>query len=136
MTDTGRDISKYPLCEPWYGEKGPKFTRRFALDFMSALGTQRDKFATIRDHMKGRDPGGIPPTAAAQLATPPLTENLGVAKKTEHFQRWIHYMRYCVLHGYIYVHLCKTDEMYADALTKISNHASYNRFVKFFFNLN
>ena len=68
MTDTGRDISKYPLCEPWYGEKGPKFTRRFALDFMSALGTQRDKFATIRDHMKGRDPGGIPPTAAAQLA--------------------------------------------------------------------
>ena len=28
------------------------------------------------------------------------------------------------------------DEMYADALTKISNHAGYYRFVKFFFNLN
>ena len=52
-------------------------------------------------------------------ASPPLTENLGVAKKSEHFRRWLHFMRHCVLHGYTYVHLCKTHEMLANALTKV-----------------
>ena len=38
-------------------------------------------------------------------ATPALTENNGVSKKTEHFRRWMHYLRYLVTHGFTYVHL-------------------------------
>ena len=61
-------------------------------------------------------------------ATPPLTENLGVSKKPEHFRRWLQFMRYCVLHGYTYVHLCKTDDMIADSLTKVSSLHGYSTF--------
>ena len=68
-------------------------------------------------------------------ATPPLTENLGVAKKTEHYRRWLHFMRYAVLHGHIYVHLCKTDEQLADSLTKVMNKSAYLAFLKVFFNI-
>ena len=68
-------------------------------------------------------------------ATPPLTENLGVSKKTEHFRRWLHFMRYSVTHGYAYVHLCKTDDQLADALTKVMNKSAYLYFVKIFFGL-
>ena len=68
-------------------------------------------------------------------ATPPLTENLGVSKKTEHFRRWLQFMRYCVLHNYTYVHLCKTDDMIADSLTKVSSLHGYSTFVKVFFNI-
>ena len=68
-------------------------------------------------------------------ATPPLTENLGVAKKSEHFRRWLHFMRYCVLHGYTYVHLASTKDMLANALTKPENLDAWIRFTKVFFNL-
>ena len=57
-------------------------------------------------------------------ATPPLTENLGVAKKSEHFRRWLHFMRYCVLH-----------EMLANALTKVENKHAYLHFAKVFYNI-
>ena len=44
-------------------------------------------------------------------------------------------MRYCVLHGYTYVHLCKTEDMIADSLTKVSSLHGYSTFVKVFFNI-
>ena len=75
------------------------------------------------------------PHVVDNSATPPLTENLGVAKKTEHFQRWLHYMRYCVLHGYLFVHLCKTDEMLANSLTKVDNKHAFLRFAKVFYGI-
>ena len=82
---------------------------------------------------------GMPNIAISHVvdnsATPPLTENLGVAKKTEHFRRWLHFMRYSVIHGYSYVHLCKTGDMYADAMTKVANKHAYLAFVKVFFNI-
>ena len=37
----------------------------------------------------------------------------------EHFRRWEQFMQYMVTHGYTYVHLCKTYDMYANALTKV-----------------
>ena len=42
-------------------------------------------------------------------ALPPLSENLGVSRKTEHFRRWLHFMRYCVLHNYV----CALDKVRA-----------------------
>ena len=60
---------------------------------------------------------------------------VGVAKKSEHFRRWLHFMRYCVLHGYSYVHLCKTHEMLANALTKVENKHAYLHFAKVFYNI-
>ena len=44
-------------------------------------------------------------------------------------------MRYAVLHGHIYVHLCKTDEQLADSLTKVMNKSAYLAFLKVFFNI-
>ena len=44
-------------------------------------------------------------------------------------------MRYSVTHGYSYVHLCKTDDMLADPLTKVANKHAYLTFVKVFFNI-
>ena len=68
-------------------------------------------------------------------ALPPLSENLGVSRKTEHFRRWLHFMRYCVLHNYTYVHLTKSEHMLADSLTKVGDKYGYHSFLKAVFNL-
>ena len=82
---------------------------------------------------------GMPETAVQHVvdnsATPPLTENLGVAKKSEHYRRWLHFMRYCVIHGYSFIHLCSTHDMYADCMTKVANKHAYLTFAKVFFNI-
>ena len=41
MTDMGRDVKQYPLCNPWWGEEGPKYTRVFKPEFINALGADR-----------------------------------------------------------------------------------------------
>ena len=53
-------------------------------------------------------------------AMPALTENVGVSKKTEHFARWMQYLRHLVTHGYMYIHLARTWEMIADPFTKVT----------------
>ena len=58
-------------------------------------------------------------------ATPPLTEKMGASRKSEHFRRWEQFMRYSVVHGHSYVHLCSTRDQLADGLTKISNATQY-----------
>jgi len=58
-------------------------------------------------------------------ATPPLTEKMGASRKTEHFRRWQQFMRYAVVHGHSYVHLCSTRDQFADGLTKVSNATQY-----------
>ena len=68
-------------------------------------------------------------------ALPPLTENVGVSKKTEHFRRWQHFCRYLVTHGYVYIHLCKTYEQLANALTKVENLSAFVDFQKVVFNI-
>ena len=58
MADMGRDMKQFPLCCPWWGEEGPKYTRRFKPDLISALGGERDKFNNLRQHAIGQDVGG------------------------------------------------------------------------------
>ena len=64
---------------------------------------------------------------------PALTENMGVSKKTEHFRRWLHYLRYLVTHGFAYVHLVRTFEMHANALTKVDKQSAFLAFRNIFF---
>ena len=52
-------------------------------------------------------------------ATPCLTERMGASRKSEHFRRWQQFMRYAVVHGYSFVHLCSTRDQLADGLTKV-----------------
>ena len=66
-------------------------------------------------------------------AMPALTENVGVSRKTEHFRRWLHYLRYLVTHGFSFVHLVRTFEMHANSLTKVEQQAEYLAFRKIFF---
>ena len=68
-------------------------------------------------------------------ALPPLTENAGVSKRSEHFRRWQHFLRYLVTHGYSYLHLVRTHEMHANALTKVENLHAFDEFVKVAMNL-
>ena len=63
-------------------------------------------------------------------ALPYLTENMGVSKKSEHFRRWQHFLRYLVTHNYTYMHLCRTTDMLANPLTKCCNRVEFQRFAK------
>ena len=57
---------------------------------------------------------------------------MGVSKKSEHFRRWQHFLRYLVTHNYtyIYMHLCRTTDMLANPLTKSCNKVEFHRFAK------
>ena len=58
---------------------------------------------------------GAPPTRGANAAS---------QRSPSHFRRWLHFMRYCVLH-----------EMLANALTKVENKHAYLHFAKVFYNI-
>ena len=65
--NAARDTRLYPVTSPYYGSKGPDFTRRFWPDFIGGLGAHKDKFSNLRKHYYGLDPGGTP---AATVANP------------------------------------------------------------------
>ena len=68
---------------------------------------------------------------AASIAT---TENVGASAKTEHFMRWMHYLRGLVVSRFIFIHLEKTKYMYANPLTKVDTLEDFLRFRKFSMN--
>ena len=45
----------------------------------------------------------------------------------------MHYLRYLVTHGFTYVHLCRTHEMWADAMTKVSDKALFSQMRRIFY---
>ena len=61
----------YPLCDPWNGAMGPPFERTFKPDFLAAIRNNWDDYSSLHRHLIGVDPGGMPPTTAAQLAVNP-----------------------------------------------------------------
>ena len=75
------------------------------------------------------------PHVVDNSALPYITENIGVTKKSEHFRRWQHFMRYLVNHNYTYIHLCKTADMLANPLTKTCNKSEFTSFAKACMNL-
>ena len=68
-----------------------------------------------------------PPHSGGRLS---CSLSIGVSKKSEHFRRWQHFLRYLVTHGYSYIHLVRTYEMHANALTKVDNKDAFFKFCK------
>ena len=54
------DTRKYVICKPWFGRKGPEYSRRFRPEFIGGLHAHADRFASLYDHVMGADPGGTP----------------------------------------------------------------------------
>ena len=52
-------------------------------------------------------------------ACEPLTKNMGVSKRTEHFLRWQHYLRWLVFNKYALVLWMSTDRLTGDMMTKV-----------------
>ena len=92
MTDMGRDTKTYPICNPYHGEEGPKWSRVFKPDFISGLGTVTDKFSSIAKHIVGRDVGGVQPFAPRLLdpraAGPNAGALVGCAPARDARPRW------------------------------------------------
>ena len=63
----GRDTKTYPICNPYHGEEGAKWTRVFKRDFISGLGSVTDKFSSLAKHLAGKDSGGVQPFAPRLL---------------------------------------------------------------------
>ena len=53
---------------PWNGSMGPQFERTFRPNFLAGLRKRWDDYSSLYRHLMGQDPGGMPPTTAAQLA--------------------------------------------------------------------
>ena len=84
MADAARDTRLHDVCAPWHGERGRDFERRFWPAFTNGLRGKTDDYCSLYDHSSGRDPGGIPPSTAAQIAANaghinPVNAHLGTA---------------------------------------------------------
>ena len=84
MADAARDTRLHDVCAPWYGERGRDFERRFWPAFTNGLRGKTDDYCSLNDHAAGRDPGGRPPSTAAQIAAAaghinPVNAHLGNA---------------------------------------------------------
>ena len=75
MADSGRDTKLYPYADPFHGERGPKFERKFEPEFLSGVARVTDKFSNLKLHILGQDVGGVRPTSQAQLAVNPAHIN-------------------------------------------------------------
>ena len=73
--DAGRDTKLFPVCAPWLGDKGRGFTQTFAVEFEHGLARNKDDFASLKQHLTGKDQGGISPPTVAQLAANPFHVN-------------------------------------------------------------
>ena len=63
-------------------------------------------------------------------ATEQLTRKNAATKKTEHFLRWQHYMRYLVNHKHAKVYFVRDEEQLADAATKMINLTKFAKSVR------
>ena len=74
-TSGSYDTKRFPLCEPWHGQRGKAYKERFMPDFQAACMGKYDDFATWEQHLCGEVPGGILPCSPQQLANNPLHVN-------------------------------------------------------------
>ena len=68
-------------------------------------------------------------------AAGPLTKNLGVSKKTEHFLRWQLYLRWLVINKFATVIWIPTKDESGDICTKVLDAASFIKHKKTIFNM-
>jgi len=69
-------------------------------------------------------------------AVGPLTKNLGVSKKTEHFMRWQLYLRWLVIDKFATVIWTPTKDEAGDICTQVLDAASYLKHKKSIMNVN
>jgi hypothetical protein len=65
-----------------------------------------------------------------------ISQKVGTSKKTEHFQRWQHYLRWFCVHEHGKVEHNPGKLMIADPLTKFTDTTSFLRMVTIFLNNN
>ena len=82
--------------------------------------------AVVDKSITGATPHFIDNTAAVTLS-----QNDGVSKKTEHFLRWMLYLREMVLNGWIRTIFVGTKDMMADGLTKVIDKTRFTRMKNF-----
>ena len=66
MGSAARDTRLYDICDPYYGEKGTAYVRIFKPAFETGLAVKSDKYANFAQHLRGEDPGAVPPTDPSQ----------------------------------------------------------------------
>ena len=70
------DTKRFPLCEPWHGQRGKAYKERFLPDFRAACMGKHDDYSTWEQHLQGEVPGGILPCSPQQLAANPTHVNV------------------------------------------------------------
>ena len=75
-TSGSYDTKRFPLCEPWHGQRGKAYKDRFLPDFYAACMGKHDDYCTWEQHLCGEVPGGILPCSPQQLAANPTHVNL------------------------------------------------------------
>ena len=68
-------------------------------------------------------------------AVEPLTKNLGVSKKTEHFMRWQLYLRWLVINKFAIVIWTPTKDESGDICTKVLDTTSFLKHKKTILNM-
>ena len=64
-------------------------------------------------------------TCIDNSATKPVSQDEGVKRKTEHFLRWQHYLRWLVMHGYVTVFWISTKNQPVDFMTKLVDKTTF-----------
>jgi hypothetical protein len=88
----------------------------------------RQLFAKLGVSIDGPTPAFIDSEAGIAIAN-----NVGVTKRTMHFLRWQHYLRWIVQHFYIGLFHIGTKRQLADGLTKVVDITLYRALYKLFF---
>ena len=71
---------------------------------------------------------GAIPTFIDNTAAIDITGKMGTSKRTAHFLRWQHYLRWCVAHHYVRLIYVSTKRQLADALTKVIDKTLFLQF--------
>ena len=77
------DTRRYICCAPYYGKRGPAFTRRFRPQFIGSLHGHADKFNSLWDHYMRQDYGAQPLDANLPSLPHPGTANSAIRAESE-----------------------------------------------------
>ena len=98
MAGTNYDARKYPLCQPFYGPRGPAWTTVFSPEFQNALMRETDKYASLFQHLIDQtDPGNVNGPAHAGNAQNVLESQLAFSNRQQR------------TFGFIIQHLCNQN---------------------------
>ena len=77
------DTRKYQCCAPYYGKRGPAFTRRFKPEFVGSLHGHGDRFNSVWDHFMRQDCGAQPINPNLPMIPHPGNANTTIRLESE-----------------------------------------------------